>query len=194
MKSGWRKGENAEIAALGTKDQPRSAKEVGDLLKWMPDLLDRIQTAQTWRDSDNHPRIAAVLLKAIAPLLEAVDQAFKGNPADLQHLYDQIRAIGSRQKRHSNDQDPILKVLFSTETGIEWTAPNPHLDKIKFQTKTGLADIFRIVEESGFKTTKNTIRNKLKLWGLKHGSKLPKSLAKTRNRRFLATFSGSVAR
>lgn len=183
MKSGWRKGENSEIAALGTKDQPRRGKEVGDLLKWMPDLLDRIQTAQKWSDSENHPRTAAVLLKAIAPLLEAVDQAFKGKPEDLQNLYDQIRAIGSRQKRLSNDQDPILKVLLSTENGIEWTPPNPHLDRIKLQTKTSLADIHRIVEESGFKITKNTIGNKLKLWGLQHGSKLPKSLTKARNRR-----------
>ena len=183
MKSGWRKGENAEIAALGTKDQPRSAKEVGDLLKWMPELLDRIQTAQTWGDSDNHPRTAAVLLKAIAPLLEAVDQAFKGNPADLQHLYDQIIAIGSRQKRLSNDQDPILKVLLSTETGIEWTAPNPHLDKIKLQTKTSLAEIKKTVFQSGFDISKQNLGRKLKLWGLQHGSKLPKSLAKARNRR-----------
>ena len=117
--SGWKKGENAEAAHLGTKRQPRRTGEVDALLKWMPDLLGRIQAAESWPDPDRHPHVPAVLLRTVAPLLEAVAEALDGKPDRLQRLNDQILSTGTRRKRTIAELDKIVRPLLEDPT-IKW--------------------------------------------------------------------------
>ena len=99
LDSGWKKGENDENRNLGTKSQPRRTIEVDALLKWMPDLLGRCRAADSWPDPDRHPHVPAVLLRTVAPLLEAVAEALDGKPDRLQHLHNQIVSTGNRRAR-----------------------------------------------------------------------------------------------
>lgn len=119
MKRGRKHGEDREIRTLGTKRQPRRTGEVDALLKWMPDLLGRIQAAESWPDPDRHPHVPAVLLRALAPLLQAVAGALDGEPDHLQHLHNQILSTGTRRKRTIAELDETLRPLLEDPT-IEW--------------------------------------------------------------------------
>ena len=119
MKRGRKHGEDHEIRTLGTKRQPRRTAEVDALLKWMPDLLGRIQAAESWPDPDRHPHVTAVLLRTLAPLLQAVAEALDGKPARLERLNDQILSTGTRRKRTIAELDEILRPLLEDPT-IEW--------------------------------------------------------------------------
>jgi hypothetical protein len=119
MKRGRKDGEDREIRTLGTKRQPRRTAEVDALLKWMPDLLARIKAAESWPDPDRHPHVPAVLLRTLAPLLQAVAEALDGEPARLQRLHDQILSTGTRRKRTIAELDQTLRPLLEDPT-IEW--------------------------------------------------------------------------
>ena len=119
MKRGRKHGEDHEIRTLGTKRQPRRTAEVDALLKWMPDLLGRIQAAESWPDPDRHPHVPAVLLRTLAPLLQAVAEALDGKPARLERLNDQILSTGTRRKRTIAELDETLRPLLEDPT-IEW--------------------------------------------------------------------------
>lgn len=119
LDSGWKKGENDENRNLGTKRQPRRTAEVDALLKWMPELLDRCRAADSWPDPDRHPHIKAVLLKTVAPLLEAVAEALDGKPDRLQRLHDQIVSTGNRRARTIPELDKLLRPLLE-DPSIEW--------------------------------------------------------------------------
>ena len=119
MKRGRKRGEDREIQTLGTKRQPRRTAEVDAVLKWMPDLLGRVEAAKCWPDPDRHPHVPAVLLRALAPLLEAVAEALDGKPARLERLHDQIVSTGNRRARTIPELDAILAPLLQDPT-IEW--------------------------------------------------------------------------
>jgi hypothetical protein len=155
--SGWKKGENAEAAHLGTKNQPRRTIEVDALLKWVPDLLGRCRAADSWPDPDRHPHIPAVLLRTVAPLLEAVAEALDGKPDRLQHLHNQILSTGTRRKRTIAELDETLRPLLEDPT-IEW-----HRDG---STSATLAALHAHVEK---RITKPGLRNKLQRLGIRYG-------------------------
>jgi hypothetical protein len=119
MKRGRKRGEDREIQTLGTKRQPRRTSEVDALLKWMPDLLGRVQSAQLWTDPDRHPHVPALLLRTLAPLLEAVAEALDGKPARLKRLNDQILSTGTRRKRTIAELNETLRPLMENPA-IEW--------------------------------------------------------------------------
>ena len=157
LDSGWKKGENDENRNLGTKRQPRRTAEVDALLKWMPDLLGRIQAAQSWPDPDRHPHVPAVLLRALAPLLQAVAEALDGKPARLERLNDQILSTGTRRKRTIAELDKILRPLLEDPT-IEWRPDR--------STTATLAQLHARVAEH---ISKPGLRAKLQRLGIRYG-------------------------
>ena len=136
MKRGRKQGEDREIRTLGSKRQPRQTSEVDALLKWMPDLLARIRTAELWPDPDQHPHVPAVLLRAVGPLLETVAEALDGRPVRLERLHDQIVSTGNRRKRTIPELDQMLRPLLE-DPEIEWL-PNGN-------TSATLAELHRRV-------------------------------------------------
>lgn len=159
MKRGRKHGEDREIRTLGTKRQPRRTAEVDALLKWMPDLLGRIQAAESWPDPDRHPHVPAVLLRALAPLLQAVAEALDGKPDRLQRLHDQILSTGTRRKRTIAELDETLRPLLEDPT-IEWL-PNG-------STTATLAELHERVEK---RISKPGLRAKLLRLGIRYGVK-----------------------
>ena len=155
MKRGRKQGEDREIRTLGTKRQPRQTSEVDALLKWIPDLLARIRTAESWPDPDRHPHVPAVLLRAVGPLLETVAEAFDGRPARLERLHDQIVSTGNRRKRTIPELDQILRPLLE-DPEIEWL-PNGN-------TTATLAQLYRRVHG----ITRMGLSKKLKLFGIEY--------------------------
>ncbi len=166
--SGWKKGENAEAAHLGTKNQPRRTIEVDALLKWVPDLLERCRAADSWPNPDRHPHIPAVLLRTVAPLLEAVAEALDGRPDRLQHLHNQIVSTGNRRARTIPELDRVIRPLLEDPT-IKWL-PNG-------STTATLAKLFARVANPIGKPglrgkppiTKQGLLRKLKRFGIRYG-------------------------
>jgi hypothetical protein len=156
VKRGRKHGEDREIRNLGTKRQPRRTAEVDALLRWMPDLLGRIQAAQSWPDPDRHPHVPAVLLRTLAPLLRAVAEALDGKPARLEHLNDQILSTGTRRKRTIAELDETLRPLLEDPT-IEWLADG--------STTATLAQLYARVHG----ITKPGFRAKLQRLGIRYG-------------------------
>ena len=168
LDSGWKKGENDENRNLGTKSQPRRTIEVDALLKWMPDLLGRCRAADSWPDPDRHPHVPAVLLRTVAPLLEAVAEALDGKPDRLQHLHNQIVSTGNRRARTIPELDRVIRPLLEDPT-IEWL-PNG-------STTATLAKLFARVANPIGKPglrgkppiSKQGLRGKLKRFGIQYG-------------------------
>jgi hypothetical protein len=158
VKRGRKKGEDREIRTLGTKCQPRQTSEVDALLKWMPDLLARIRTAESWPDPNQHPHIPAVLLRAVGPLIRTVAEALDGRPARLERLYDQIVSTGNRRKRTIPELDQTLRPLLE-DPEIEWL-PNGN-------TSATLAKLHQRVRG----ITKMGLQKKLKRFGIRYGVK-----------------------
>jgi hypothetical protein len=156
VKRGRKHGEDREIRTLGTKRQPRRTAEVDALLRWMPDLLARIQAAQSWPDPDRHPHVPAVLLRTLAPLLRAVAEALDGKPARLERLNDQILSTGTRRKRTIAELDETLRPLLEDPT-IEWLADG--------STTATLAQLYARVHG----ITKPGFRAKLQRLGIRYG-------------------------
>jgi len=157
VKRGRKRGEDREIQTLGTKRQPRRTAEVDAVLKWMPDLLARVDAAKSWPDPDRHPHIPTVLLRALAPLLEAVAQALDGKPARLERLHDQIVATGSRRARTIPELDAIFAPLLQDPT-IEWRRDR--------STTATLAELHARVAK---RITKPGLRAKLQRLGIRYG-------------------------
>ena len=156
MKRGRKRGEDREIQTLGTKRQPRRTAEVDALLKWMPDLLGRIQAGQSWPDPDRHPHVPAVLLRTLAPLLQAVAEALDGKPARLERLNEQILSTGTRRRRSIAELDETLRPLLEDPT-IEWLPDG--------STTATLAQLYARVHG----ITKPGFRGKLKRFGIRYG-------------------------
>jgi len=157
VKRGRKQGEDREIRTLGTKRQPRRTAEVDALLKWMPDLLGRIQAAESWPDPDRHPHVPAVLLRTLAPLLQVVAEALDGKPDRLQHLHNQIVSTGNRRARTIPELDRVIRPLMEDPT-IEWL-PNG-------STSATLAELHKRVEKC---ITKPGLRAKLQRLGIRYG-------------------------
>jgi hypothetical protein len=157
VKRGRKDGEDREIRTLGTKRQPRRTGEVDALLKWMPDLLGRIQAAESWPDPDRHPHVPVALLRTLAPLLQAVAEALDGKPARLERLNDQILSTGTRRKRTIAELDETLRPLLEDPT-IEWHRNG--------STSATLAELHKRVEK---RITKPGLRAKLQRLGIRYG-------------------------
>lgn len=156
MKRGRKRGEDREIQTLGTKRQPRRTAEVDALLKWMPDLLGRIQAGQSWPDPDRHPHVPAVLLRTLAPLLQAVAEALDGKPARLKRLNEQILSTGTRRRRSIAELDETLRPLLEDPT-IKWLPDG--------STTATLAQLYARVHG----ITKPGFRGKLQRFGIRYG-------------------------
>ena len=136
----------------------------------MPDLLGRIKAAESWPDPDRHPHVPAVLLRTLAPLLQAVAEALDGKPDRLQHLHNQIVSTGNRRARTIPELDRVIRPLLEDPT-IEWL-PNG-------STTATLAKLFARVAnpigEPGLRgkppITKQGLRGKLKRFGIQYGVK-----------------------
>jgi hypothetical protein len=167
VKRGRKKGEDREIRTLGTKRQPRQTPEVDALLKWMPDLLARIRTAESWPDPNQHPHVPAVLLKAVGPLIRTVAEALDGRPARLQRLHDQILSTGTRRKRTIAELDQTLRPLLE-DPKIEWL-PDGSTTATLAQLYARLGTTDKRGRPKKPPITKPGLRGKLQRLGIRYG-------------------------